>query len=311
MHEYKPLDRKVTLRHRLEYAGFASALGFAGALSPGMARKLGESLGLLGSGLGIRKDVTLDNLRHAFPNASDAWIAETAKRSYEHLGREALNSIRLGKLSSKQLIDITGEQNAELDEFRKAIARGKGVVVFSGHVGNHEIAGTALAARGFPVDAVVQRQENPLFDNALNGARLKHGLGIIDRSKAQRQALKSLRAGRAVAFASDQDAGRNGVFVPFFGRLASTHRGGALFAVKTGAPAFIGGAIRRGDGYEGLLEPLEVDRGGALDDVVYKMMAAFTKRLEEVVRSAPDQYLWMHRRWKTRPSEEPMASEKV
>ncbi|HUP88672.1 MAG TPA: lysophospholipid acyltransferase family protein [Longimicrobiales bacterium] len=300
MHELEPLDRKITLKHRLEYAGFAAVVRLAESLSPNAARKLGESLGMLGhSGLRIRRELVERNLRAAFPEATDEWVHDIAKRAYEHLGRETLVSIRLGNLTPKQLIEMTTDPG--IDEFRKAMAEGKGAVVMSGHVGNHEIAAAALAARGFPVDVVVQRQGNPLFDKALNDARMKHGLGVIDRSKAQRQALKSLRAGRAVAFAADQDAGRNGVFVPFFGRRASTHRGPALFAVKTGAPAFIGAALQSGNGYRGFLERLEVDRAGPVDDVVYNLMAAFTKRLEEVVRSAPDQYLWMHRRWKTTP----------
>lgn len=310
MHELEPLNRKITVAHRLEYAAFAGVVNAAGVLSPSAARRLGESLGKLGySGLKIRRHVVLDNLRRAFPEKSEEWIHDVAKRAYEHLGREALTSIRLGKTSSKDLIAMTS--GAGLDEFGAAVAEGKGVVVMSGHVGNHEIAATALAARGYPIDAVVQRQGNPLFDAALNGARMKHGLGIIDRSKALKQAIKSLRAGRVVAFAADQDAGRAGIFVPFFGRPASTHRGAALFAVKTGAPAFIGAALRQGDRYEGLLERIEVDRSGNLDDVVYNLTAAFTKRLEEVVRSAPDQYLWMHRRWKTRPPEERKAVEQV
>lgn len=303
MHELEPLDRRVTLKHRIEYAGFAAVVRLAASLHPNTAQKIGASLGALAhSGLRIRRDLVDRQLRAAFPGAGDEWLRVIAKRAYGHLASEALASIRLGSLTPEQLIEMTTDPGIEA--FRSAMADGKGAVIMSGHVGNHEIAAAALAARGFPVDVVVQRQGNPLFDRALNDARMKHGLGIIDRSKAQRKALKSLRAGRAVAFAADQDAGRNGVFVPFFGRPASTHRGAALFAVKTGAPVFIGAAIRNGAGYRGLIERLEVDRTGPVDDVVYNLMAAFTKRLEEVVRSAPDQYLWMHRRWKTAPPEE-------
>jgi KDO2-lipid IV(A) lauroyltransferase len=177
-------------------------------------------------------------------------------------------------------------------------------VLASGHVGNHEIGAAALSARGIPLDLVVQQQSNPLFDAALNDARRRLGLGIIDRWKAQRLALKALRQGHAVAFAADQNAGKSGVFVPFFGRLASTHRGAALFAYKTGAPLFLGTSLRKGTGYEVTLQRVDVDRSGDLDDVVYRLTAAFTARLEEVVRSEPDQYLWLHRRWKTRPPEE-------
>jgi KDO2-lipid IV(A) lauroyltransferase len=151
---------------------------------------------------------------------------------------------------------------------------------------------------------VVQRQRNPLFDEALIASRRSLGHGVIDRIKATRLAIKALRRGHAVAFAADQNAGKAGIFVPFFGRLASTHRGAALFAVKTGAPLFLGTSLRRENGYEVRLQRVDVPRDGALDDVVYQLTVAFTARLEAVVREAPEQYLWLHRRWKTRPPEE-------
>jgi KDO2-lipid IV(A) lauroyltransferase len=195
-----------------------------------------------------------------------------------------------------------------LDEFRAALAQANGLVLASGHIGNHEIGAAALSARGIPLDLVVQRQGNPLFDQALNDARRRLGLGIIDRFQATRLAIKALRSGRAVAFASDQNAGKAGIFVPFFGHLASTHRGAALFAIKTDTPLFLGTSLRRENGYEVLLERVDVDRSGDLDQAIYRLTAAFTQRLEAVVRRAPEQYLWLHRRWKTRPPEEPRGA---
>jgi Kdo2-lipid IVA lauroyltransferase/acyltransferase len=114
-----------------------------------------------------------------------------------------------------------------------------------------------------------------------------------------------LRAGRAVAFVSDQDARGTGVFVPFFGRLASTHRGPALMAIRTGAPLFVGYAMRAADGsYVGGIEEITVSREGDMDEAVLRLTAAFTARLEALIRRAPEQYFWQHRRWKTRPPEE-------
>src|SRR5438132_1504356 len=115
-----------------------------------------------------------------------------------------------------------------------AVAAGTGAVLATAHFGNWEVAGAALTARGVPLDVVVQRQANPLFNAAIERDRERMGMRIIERGRAPREALTSLRAGRVVAFVSDQDARRAGVFVPFFGRLASTHRGPALMALRTG-----------------------------------------------------------------------------
>lgn len=298
--------RKPTLSHRVEHAAFMSAAGLSALLGDRGSAKLGAAFGALGYfPLRFRRKLVEKQLRSAFPEKDDAWIRRTARAAYAHLGREALEVIRLGRMSQQAVLDrttITG-----LDEFRAALAEGKGLVLVTGHVGNHEIGAAALAARGIALDAVIQRQGNPLFDKALNTARQRLGLGIIDRFEATRQVIRSLRNGRAVGFASDQNAGKTGVFVPFFGRLASTHRGAALFAIKTGAPLFLGTAIRRGNGYDVRLERVDADRTGELEDAIYRLTAAFTARLEAVVRTAPEQYLWLHRRWKTRPPEEPGA----
>jgi KDO2-lipid IV(A) lauroyltransferase len=296
-------DRQPTVSHRLEYALFSTAAAFARLLGERGSAAFGGALGKLGYyPVGFRRKLVEQQLRLSFPEKDDRWIHATMRGAYENLAREAIATIRLGRMNREHVIERT--RVIGLAEFRAALAEGRGIVLASGHVGNHEIGAAALSARGIPLDLVVQQQSNPLFDAALNDARRRLGLGIIDRWKAQRLALKALRQGHAVAFAADQNAGKSGVFVPFFGRLASTHRGAALFAYKTGAPLFLGTSLRKGTGYEVTLQRVDVDRSGDLDDVVYRLTAAFTARLEEVVRSEPDQYLWLHRRWKTRPPEE-------
>jgi KDO2-lipid IV(A) lauroyltransferase len=188
------------------------------------------------------------------------------------------------------------------DELKAAIDRGRGVVVVTGHFGNWELAAASLAVRGVGVDAIVQRQRNRLVDRDIVAAREKFGMRVVDRKKASSLVLPALHAGRAVGFVADQDAGRHGVFVPFFGRPASTHRGAALFALRAEAPLFIGVGTRAADGrYDCRTYEIEVDRSGPLDDAVTRMTAAFTRALEAEIRTAPEQYFWVHKRWKTRP----------
>lgn len=263
----------------------------------------GELVGRLGyAPLRIRRKVVEAHLRMAFPDENEAWIRDTARGVYAHLGREALATIRLGQMSRAELLERTTAVG--LEALAEGLAHGRGVVLVSGHIGNHEIGAAAVAARGIPLDIVVQRQGNPLFDAALVAARERFGVGVIDRFSPTRELARSLRSGHVLGFAADQNAGRAGIFVPYFGKLASTHRGAALFAVRSGAPVVMMLALRKGDGYEVSAESIEVDRNGQLDDVVYNLTAAFTARLEEVVRTAPEQYLWLHRRWKTRPEGE-------
>jgi Kdo2-lipid IVA lauroyltransferase/acyltransferase len=296
-------ERRPTLMHRLEQTLFMGAVQASRVLSDGAAARFGSGLGRLGYfPLKFRRDLVEKHLRRAFPDRDEEWIRATARAAYAHLGREAIATIRLARMTREDVLARTTVIG--LDAFKSALAQGKGLVLASGHIGNHEIGAAALSARGIPLDLVVQRQANPLFDAALIASRERLGLGVIDRFQATRLAIKALRAGRAVAFAADQNAGKAGIFVPFFGHLASTHRGAALFAVKTEAPLFLGTSLRKGNGYEVTLQPVEVDRAGELEDVIYRLTTAFTEKLETVVRAAPEQYLWLHRRWKTRPPEE-------
>jgi KDO2-lipid IV(A) lauroyltransferase len=300
------VSRKApTLMHRIEYALYSGAAAVGKALPQSLADRAGAAIGRLGyRPLGIRRQVTEEQLRAAFPEKDDAWVRATALASYAHIGREGLAMLRMASFTAAEIVRNTREEN-DISPFMRAVEAGKGVVVVSGHFGNWEVAAAGVVARGVPFDVVVQRQSNPLFDAAMARDRERFGMRIIERSRAPREALSALRAGRAVAFVSDQDARGTGVFVPFFGRLASTHRGPALLALRTGAPLFVGYAMRASDGgYVGGLEEITASREGDMDEAVLRLTAAFTARLEALIRRAPEQYFWQHRRWKTRPPRE-------
>lgn len=292
---------RVRLRHRVEYAAFRAVLGGSGRLSDAGAAGMGAMLGRLGYPLGIKRDVVADNLRIAFPERSDEERERIARASYEHLGRETMMMLRLATMSRESLIERTRTVNE--DAARAAIARGRGVVVVAGHLGNWEIGAAMMAARGYRVDVIAKRTGNPLFYDAVLTARERLGVGVIDFQRATRQALQSLRAGRSVAFAADQHAGRSGLWVPFFGRPASTYRGPALMALRTGAAMFLSIPLRLADGtYEITLEPIAVERTDDMEADVLRLTRAYTARLEAAVRANPEQYVWQHRRWREPPS---------
>jgi KDO2-lipid IV(A) lauroyltransferase len=297
------MSTKVRLSHRAEYALFVCATLLARALGERGARRMGAAAGRLAWWpLGLRRRTVEGQLAAAFPEHDRAWIRATARACYAHFGAELFALLRLSAATPAEVLSRTEVDG--LDALGAVLAQGRGVVLATGHLGNWEIGGAALASRGVPLDVVVQRQSNPLFDRAIVHMRERLGMRVIERGQAPRQALRSLRAGRVVGFVADQDARAAGVFVPFFGRPASTHRGGALLALRSGAAVFSLGVRRLGSRYRLTLAEVPVEgAAGDGEEAVQRLTAAFTQRLESAIRDAPEQYFWFHKRWKTRVAE--------
>lgn len=297
------------LSHRVEYLLARGLEALVSALPEGAADRLGAGAGaLLHAPLGIRRATVEGNLRLAFPEAPEEWIRETGRAAYRHLGREAAAILRLSRLDREAVVERTEIRPEEWEEFQAARAEGKGVILATGHHGNWEIAAAALAARGVPVAAIVKRMGNPRVDARLEGLRRRLGVETIEMSRASRLVPRVLREGGVVGIVGDQDARRSGVFVPFFGRPASTHRGPALFALRLGAPVFASAARRLpgpGVRYAVYGHRVPAPRTGELEADVEALTAALAAALEAEVRAAPGQYFWFHRRWKTPPPPEP------
>jgi KDO2-lipid IV(A) lauroyltransferase len=187
------------------------------------------------------------------------------------------------------------------EPFADAAASGRGVVLLTGHLGNWEMGGAAIAARGVALDVVGKGMSNRRFQEDLFAARSRLGMRVIEMSDASREALRALAGGRVVAMLADQQAHRGGISLPFFGRPASTSRGAALFALRMEVPVFVAFCLRQPEttgGYNVSFEPLAVTRSGDTDTDVAALLTAYGARLEEAIRSAPEQYFWHHRRWK-------------
>ncbi|HET7275957.1 MAG TPA: lysophospholipid acyltransferase family protein, partial [Longimicrobiaceae bacterium] len=138
-----------------------------------------------------------------------------------------------------------------------------------------------------------------------DAARKRLGVGTINMKKAPLQVPRMLRAGRAVGIVFDQDAGKAGISVPFFGHPASTHRGPALFALRFGAPVFSSIVRRRPDGrYDIIMDRVPYSRTDDLEKDILRLTTDLSSRLEEAVRDDPEQYFWFHKRWKTNPDKE-------
>ena len=300
-----------TFRDRLEYAGFRAVTALVRLLPEAWAARLGSALGALaGRVLKIRRDVVDENLARAFPEMPERERNTLAVASYRHLGREAVATFRTARESPEEIRRRTEVRG--LKELERAVAEGRGGIIVTGHIGNWEVGGSSVAVRGLPVDGVAFRQRNRLFDRELVRSRERLGMRIIRVGSATREVVRSVREERVPALVADQNMRRGGVFVDFFGVPAATARGPAVFSLRTGAPLFFGVALRvKGAGgrwtparWEVHIEEVDFEPTGELDEDVRRVTAAHTAALERWVRKAPEQYFWVHKRWKTRPEDE-------
>jgi KDO2-lipid IV(A) lauroyltransferase len=299
--------KKPTLAHRAEYYAMRATIGGLRALSWDAACAFGERLGALGyRPLGIRKRVVESQIAAAFPDLRHEAVLRLARESYRHLGRTFIETALLDSLGKDGLQRLV-ETVEGWEEIEEVMSKGKGAVLVTGHIGNWELAGAYVAARGVPLDAIVRGMANPLFDAYINHTREVIGMTVVHDSEAVRRTPRSLRAGRAVAFVADQGVmGLASTFVPFFGRPAKTPRGAAVFALRFDTPVVFVVALRQPNGrYRIVVERIEAPQTGDRDKDVDAIVARFTQHLEKWVRAVPAQYFWQHRRWRRQPPDTP------
>lgn len=251
--------------------------------------------------LPVRRGLVLENLAGAFPESSPAWrrrVARDCLRHFATMGLELFWLPRMDKAWQRKHVRFLDAPLA-----LRLLEKGKGLIGVGGHMGNWEVMGAACAGLGIPVSYIVKRIHDPALDAAVNDARRSHGVEILYIKDASRGAPRHFRQGRLIAFLSDQDARSHGVFVPYFGRPASTPRGAASYALRLGVPLMFVNCLRRPGGrFEVEFVEVPVDEGWTLcDEHVQALTARFTALLEERVRRDPGQWFWMHRRWKTQP----------
>ena len=290
----------ATLSHYAQYYGIRGSAAALRRLSFERAGGIGERIGMLGyKPLGIRRAVVERQVAAAFPGLGAPEVARIARASYASLGRTTIETALLPTYSREQVLDLM-EQVTGWDLVERALAQGRGLMVVTGHLGNWELGGSYVAARGVPLEAVARRMENPLFDHYLTETRRRIGMTVIHDADAVRRVPRALREQHAVAFLVDQGAvGLASTWVPFFGRYAKTPRGPAVFALRLRAPLLFACALRQPSGRFAIhFEEVPVEQTGTLDADVDRIVASYTSTLERWVRRAPEQYFWHHRRWK-------------
>ena len=303
------MSRQAGLAHRLEYAGLRTAVAALSALRWRRASALGGALGRLGyAPLGVRRNVVERQIAGAFPEWETNRVAEVARAAYDHLGRVAVETALMPALGRQGILDLVAHTTGwELVE--RAVAERRGLLLITGHFGNWELAGAYIAARGVPLDVIVRRMSNPIFDRYLNRTRADLGMTVVYDSEAVRRVPRSIKEGRGIGFLADQGVlNLASTYVPFFGRPAKTPRGPAVFALRYRVPTVFVAAVREPDGrFHISLQTVPYAETGDRERDVDAIVASYTRILEGMVRRIPEQYFWHHRRWKHQSPDTPPA----
>ena len=256
------------------------------------------------------RERAVGNLRRSFPDMPEHRVQRMARQSMQQLFMlfvEVLFTTRLVRRDTLASVFDFGEMG---DVLRMLLDRKRGgMIMLTGHYGNWEVLGYALAVLGLETTSVARPLDNKYVNEWLLGVRERQGQRIIAKTGATQEVTEALERGGVVAFIADQNAGPKGIFVDFFGRKASTYKSNALLAMQYNVPIGIGYARRIGDdfrfhmGMQDIIRP--ADWANESDPMRY-ITQRYTKAIEDFVREDPGQYLWVHRRWKTRPKgEEP------
>jgi KDO2-lipid IV(A) lauroyltransferase len=256
----------------------------------------------------------VEHLRRSFPHWDEDRLQRTARESFRHmiyLGVEMLFTARV-------LTPNTWRRHIRLKNterfVRELLRRRRPVLIITGHFGGWEVAGYALAALGFHSVALYRPLDNPYVDGYVQSVRRRRGLRLLSKRGATEELDDILSAGVPVTFVADQDAGRKGLFVDFFGRPASTYKAPGLMAMQYDAPLAVASARRLDRPYSFELKVqrmIEPEEWANADDPLRWITREYNKALENAIRQAPEQYLWVHRRWKHRPAGEPRGPDGI
>jgi KDO2-lipid IV(A) lauroyltransferase len=256
----------------------------------------------------------VEHLRRSFPGWDKRRLHRAARESFRHmiyLGVEMLYTTRL-------LTPNTWQRHIRLHHtepfVRELLRRRRPVIVITGHFGGWEVAGYTLAALGFRSVALYRPLDNPYVDAYVQGVRRRRGLRLLSKRGATEELDDILSAGVPVSFVADQDAGRKGLFVDFFGRPASTYKAPGLLAMQYDAPLAVATARRldRPFTFEVKVQRIiEPEEWSDADDPLRWITREYNRALEDAIAEAPEQYLWVHRRWKHRPPGEPRGPDGI
>ncbi|MBN2568804.1 MAG: lysophospholipid acyltransferase family protein [Deltaproteobacteria bacterium] len=248
--------------------------------------------------------ITLQNLKCAFPEKSLSEITRIAKGVFLNLGNTSAEFFEIPLLTAENMnnwVEFEG-----LEHYRGALAKGKGILFYTAHFGNWELGAACFGLQGIRVHIIYRALDNPVFENFVAWFRSYTGHKVIPKGGASRKIVELLKKNEMVGVLIDQNVSwHEGVFVEFFGRPACTTKRFASLALQTGAavvPVFI---IRQQNGKYKIVikEEVDIKKTGNDEANLFHNTQKFTSIIEDIVREYPDQYFWLHQRWKTKTTQ--------
>ena len=292
----------------LEYVVIRMVLGSLGILPRNAAFWLGVTTGRLAYHLlGKLRCVGMRNLEIAFPDKSGAERTKILKAAFRNLGRVMATVSQFGELNTGNIADLIdyNVDPAYIAAYEKIKSDGRGRILLGGHIGNWELQAFSYSVVFEPISFLARKMDNPMIEEMILAVRTRFGNKQIDKKNSATQIMRTLRGGGTIGILADVNSHpKEGVFVPFFGIPACTASGVAMLAVRANAvivPAFAIWDETRGKyfmAHDNIIEP--VNSGDRKRDIE-ETTALFVAATERIIRAYPEQWIWIHRRWKTRP----------
>jgi Kdo2-lipid IVA lauroyltransferase/acyltransferase len=304
------MKKQRKLKSALEYWVAWILLSGLGLLPRSLAVRLGRSIGYIGYLLpGNFRRIGLRNLEIAFPDLSENVRKKLLRGCFDNLGRLLGEFSQLPRVKREELGQLIEYDPVGIINLREAEKQNRGIIFLTGHIGSWELLSFGWSALEYPISFLVRPIDNPRVETMIDKIRTRFGNRAIDKRNAARQSLKVLREGGTLGILSDLNTQTHeGVFVPFFGTLACTTAGVATLALKTDAVVLPVYAVWNAEGKRYRFHadtPVNVVRTGDHAKDVEFNTARFAEAVERMVRRYPEQWLWIHKRWKTRPPGEP------
>jgi KDO2-lipid IV(A) lauroyltransferase len=298
----------IHMRQRIEFGLVWLVVTALRLLPRGMARDVGAAIGWLGYAATPRlRRVGLRNLALAFPEKPESERETILRGMYWQLGWQLAEFCHMPGYTLERANELIRYEG--LEHYLAAKQRGQGVLVLTGHLGAWEMSSFYHSLAGYPMGMVIRRLDNPWVNRLVNDIRTQHGNRVLPKDDFARGLIAAMRAGETVGVLMDTNmTPPQGVFVDFFEHSACTASGVARVALRTGAAVLPGFLVWEPAEKKYVLHFLPalqlVDTGDAERDAITNTQM-FTTALENVIRRYPEQWLWVHRRWKTRPQGEP------
>jgi len=253
--------------------------------------------------------ITIHNLRCAFPEKTTSEIKAIAKGVYRTLGIVAADFFDIPSLTKENIGDLVEVEG--LENCKRALEKNRGLLMFGAHFGNWELSAVTVSLLLKPVVVIYRPLDSSILEDLVLWVRTSAGSVAVPKERAMRQMLRSLKKNEILGILIDQNvAWQEGVFVDFFARPACTTNGLALLALHTDAPVIPAYILRLENGRYRLVikEEMQVVRTGDDDEDILINTHNFTRVIEDIIRQQPDQWLWIHQRWKTKPWQVPKTA---